>query len=536
MEYGLIGSKLGHSYSKIIHEMLCGYHYDLCPLPTEEEARAFLTRRQFKAINVTIPYKRLVMEYCTYIDPRAKAIGAVNTVVNKNGLLYGYNTDYLGFAHLCDAHGVDFAGKTVLILGTGGTHNTTSAVARDKGAARVLTVSRTPDAAKGQLSYEEAVFSGAQIVINTTPAGMYPNVGVCSLDVAKMPGLEAVLDVVYNPDKTELILRAEEAGVPVAVGGLEMLVAQAVYAAEYFLSRKFDDAAGEIGRITAALRRDMLNVTRVSAPYKRANRLFHPADSVIDCGGVKIGGKEKIAVMAGPCSIESEEQALRIAQGVKAGGATLFRGGAYKPRTSPYSFQGLETEGILDMVKAREATGMPIVSELMSEERIPEFEEYVDVVQIGARNMQNFQLLKAVGKMHKPVLLKRGLCNTIEEWIMSAEYIMAGGNEQVILCERGIRTFEKYTRNTLDLSAVPIIHEKTHLPVIVDPSHATGKANLVEPMMIAAVAAGADGLEVEVHYDPRHAWSDGAQCLTPDAFAQAMAKCRQVAWAIGRDM
>ena len=252
MEYGLIGSKLGHSYSKIIHEMLCGYRYDLCPLPTEEEARAFLTRRQFKAINVTIPYKRLVMEYCTYIDPRAKAIGAVNTVVNKNGLLYGYNTDHLGFAHLCDAHGVDFAGKTVLILGTGGTHNTTSAVARDKGAARVLTVSRTPDAAKGQLSYEEAVFSGAQIVINTTPAGMYPNVGVCSLDVAKMPGLEAVLDVVYNPDKTELILRAEEAGVPVAVGGLEMLVAQAVYAAEYFLSRKFDDAAGEIGRITAA--------------------------------------------------------------------------------------------------------------------------------------------------------------------------------------------------------------------------------------------------------------------------------------------
>ena len=179
---------------------------------------------------------------------------------------------------------------------------------------------------------------------------------------------------------------------------------------------------------------------------------------------------------------------------------------------------------------------MPIVSELMSEDRIPEFEEYVDVVQIGARNMQNFQLLKAVGKMNKPVLLKRGLCNTIEEWIMSAEYIMAGGNEQVILCERGIRTFEKYTRNTLDLSAVPIIHEKTHLPIIVDPSHATGKANLVEPMMIAAVAAGADGLEVEVHYDPRHAWSDGAQCLTPDAFAQAMAKCRQVAWAIGRDM
>ena len=266
MEYGLIGARLGHSYSKIIHEMLCGYKYDLCPLPTEEEARAFLTRRQFRAINVTIPYKKLVMEYCSYIDPRAKAIGAVNTVVNKNGLLYGYNTDYLGFAHLCDAHGVDFAGRTVLILGTGGTHNTTSAVARDKGAAKVLTVSRHPDPETGELSYAEAVHSGAQIVINTTPAGMYPNVGVCSLDVAKMPGLEAVLDVVYNPDKTELILRAEEAGVPVAVGGLEMLAAQAVYAAEYFLDRKFEDAPAEIRRITAALRRDTLNIALIGMP------------------------------------------------------------------------------------------------------------------------------------------------------------------------------------------------------------------------------------------------------------------------------
>ena len=266
MEYGLIGAKLGHSYSKIIHEMLCGYHYDLCPLPTEEEARAFLAKRQFKAINVTIPYKKLVMEYCSYIDPRAKAIGAVNTVVNKNGLLYGYNTDYMGFAHLCDAHGVNFAGKTVLILGTGGTHNTTSAVARDKGAAKVLTVSRHPDPEKGELSYAEAVSSGAQIVVNTTPAGMYPNVGVCNLDVAAMPDLEAVVDVVYNPDKTELILRAEEAGVPVAVGGLEMLVAQAVYAAEYFLDRKFEDAPVEIRRITAALRRDMLNIALIGMP------------------------------------------------------------------------------------------------------------------------------------------------------------------------------------------------------------------------------------------------------------------------------
>ena len=299
---------------------------------------------------------------------------------------------------------------------------------------------------------------------------------------------------------------------------------------------------GLVGDTTKIAEKDVLanpwveNVTRVSAPYKRANRLFHPDDTVVDVNGIKIGGKSPIAVMAGPCSVEGEEHTLKMARLVKAGGANFLRGGAYKPRTSPYSFQGLETEGILDMVKAREATGMPIVSELMSEDRIPEFEEYVDVVQIGARNMQNFQLLKAVGKMHKPVLLKRGLCNTIEEWIMSAEYIMAGGNEQVIFCERGIRTFEKYTRNTLDLSAVPIIHEKTHLPIVVDPSHATGKANLVEPMMIAAVAAGADGLEVEVHYDPQHAWSDGAQCLTPDAFAQAMAKCRQVAWAIGRDM
>ena len=266
MEYGLIGGKLGHSYSKLIHEMLCGYRYDLCPLPTEAEARAFLKKRLFKAINVTIPYKKLVMEYCTYIDPRAKAIGAVNTVVNKNGLLYGYNTDYSGFAHLCEAHGVDFNGRTVLILGTGGTHNTTSAVARDKGAARILTVSRKPDPEKGELSYTQALTSGAQIIINTTPAGMYPNVGVCNLDVAAMPGLEAVLDVVYNPDKTELILRAEEAGVPVAAGGLEMLVAQAVYAAEYFLGRTFDDAAGEIDRITAALRRDTRNVALIGMP------------------------------------------------------------------------------------------------------------------------------------------------------------------------------------------------------------------------------------------------------------------------------
>ena len=296
MEYGLIGSKLGHSYSKIIHEMLCGYRYDLCPLPTEEEARAFLTRRAFKAINVTIPYKRLVMEFCSYIDPRAKAIGAVNTVVNRNGLLYGYNTDYLGFAYLADAHGVEFAGRTVLILGTGGTHNTTSAVAKDKGAARVLTVSRHPDPEKGELSYAEAVHSGADIVINTTPAGMYPNVGVCHLDVAAMPGLEAVLDVVYNPDKTELILRAEEAGVPVAVGGLEMLVAQAVYAAEYFLDRRFDDAPAEIRAITAQLREEQLNVALIGMP---------------SCGKTTIG--RALADRLGKRFVDLDEEIVRAA-------------------------------------------------------------------------------------------------------------------------------------------------------------------------------------------------------------------------------
>lgn len=232
MEYGLIGAKLGHSYSKQIHELLCGYRYELRALPTEAEARAFLEKRPFKAINVTIPYKKLVMEYCAYIDPRAAAIGAVNTVVNRSGVLCGYNTDYMGFAALCQAHGVRFAGRTVLVLGTGGTHNTVCAVAQDQGASQVLTVSRRPG--PGQLSYAQAAASGAQIVVNTTPAGMYPDVGVCSLDIRSMPGLEAVVDVVYNPSKTELVLRAEEAGVPVAVGGLEMLVSQAVYAARVF--------------------------------------------------------------------------------------------------------------------------------------------------------------------------------------------------------------------------------------------------------------------------------------------------------------
>ena len=278
------------------------------------------------------------------------------------------------------------------------------------------------------------------------------------------------------------------------------------------------------------------NVQRVSEPYKKANRLFHEADSVIDVAGVKVGGKEKIAVIGGPCSVEGKEQVVRIAEKVKAAGGTMLRGGAYKPRTSPYAFQGLGTEGILDLVAAREATGLPIVSELMSEHEIDEFEQYVDLVQIGARNMQNFRLLKAVGKMKKPVLLKRGLANTIEEWIMSAEYIMAGGNENVILCERDIRTFEKYTRNTLDLSVVPIIKEKTHLPIIIDPSHATGDWRYVESMSLAAIAAGADGLIIEVHENPEAAWSDGAQSLKPERFASVIEKGRAIARVIGREM
>ena len=278
------------------------------------------------------------------------------------------------------------------------------------------------------------------------------------------------------------------------------------------------------------------SVTRVSAPYKKANRLFHAADTIVDVAGVKVGGKENVVVIGGPCSVECEQQAVDIAKAVKAAGGKMLRGGAYKPRTSPYAFQGLGTEGILDLVKAREETGRPIVSELMSEDKIDEFEESVDLVQIGARNMQNFQLLKAVGKMHKPVLLKRGLANTIEEWIMSAEYIMAGGNENVIFCERGIRTFEPYTRNTLDLSVIPIIKEKTHLPIIIDPSHATGNWRYVEAMSLAAVAAGADGLIIEVHTDPEHAWSDGAQTLKPEKFRQVVDKCRAVAHVVGRDL
>ena len=271
---------------------------------------------------------------------------------------------------------------------------------------------------------------------------------------------------------------------------------------------------------------------RVTEPYKKANRKFHPDDSVIDVDGVKIGGGN-FAVIAGPCSIESEEQITYCAQRVKAAGASLLRGGAFKPRTSPYSFQGMRSEG-LDLLKlARRATGAPIVTEIMNTEHLPLFEN-VDLIQVGARNMQNFELLKAVGRQKKPVLLKRGLANTLEEFVMSAEYIMAEGNENVILCERGIRTFETATRNTLDLSAVPVLRQKTHLPVIVDPSHATGVRAYVEPLAKAAVACGADGLMIEVHPCPERALSDGPQSLTFDAFEQLTAKLKPYAELSGR--
>lgn len=277
-------------------------------------------------------------------------------------------------------------------------------------------------------------------------------------------------------------------------------------------------------------------VTRVSDPYKQVNRLFHPQDTIIDVNGIKIGGKENVVIIGGPCSIEGEEHTLMIAKEVKEAGAKMLRGGAYKPRTSPYAFQGMETDGILAMVKARETYGLPIVSELMDIEQLDEFIQYVDIIQVGARNMQNFSLLKALGKIKKPILLKRGFSNTIEEWLMAAEYIMAGGNTQIILCERGIRTFEKYTRNTLDLSVIPIVKKRTHLPIIIDPSHATGDFELVESMSLAAIAAGADGLIIEVHDNPECAWSDGAQCLKPDQFKQLIEKGKKIANVIGRDM
>ena len=272
------------------------------------------------------------------------------------------------------------------------------------------------------------------------------------------------------------------------------------------------------------------SVKRVSEPFKQANRKFHPNDSIIQVGNVKIGGGY-FAMIAGPCSVESEAQIIEVAEAVKASGANILRGGAFKPRTSPYAFQGMKDAGIRLLLEAKKATGLPIVTEIMNISTLDLFSD-VDIIQVGARNMQNFDLLKELGKTDKPILLKRGLANTLQELLMSAEYIMSEGNENVILCERGIRTFETYTRNTLDLSAVSVLHELSHLPVVVDPSHATGKSRLVPPMAMAATAAGADGIMVEVHNNPSCALCDGAQSLTPAQFDDLNRRIQKVREAI----
>ena len=276
-------------------------------------------------------------------------------------------------------------------------------------------------------------------------------------------------------------------------------------------------------------------VMHVQEPYKLANRAFHPDNSVVDVSGVKIGDGH-LGLIAGPCSVESFEQVLAVAKAVKASGANLLRGGAFKPRTSPYSFQGLGLEGLEILYQVKEEVGLPIVTELMSPEHLDIFNEKVDLIQIGARNMQNFDLLKQLGQVDRPILLKRGLNATYDEWIMSAEYIMASGNENVILCERGIRTFETYTRNTLDLQSIPVLHKLTHLPVIIDPSHAGGKWWLVDSMSKAAIAAGADGLMVEVHNDPESALCDGAQSLKPEKYDRLLREVSQIAQVVGKQV
>ena len=296
---------------------------------------------------------------------------------------------------------------------------------------------------------------------------------------------------------------------------------------------EFTTIVGVIGD-TSKLDEDLImgldivdSVKRVSEPFKSANRKFHPLDSIIDVSGVKVGGGN-FAMIAGPCSVESHDQIISIAQDVKAAGANMLRGGAFKPRTSPYDFQGLKADGLEPLLEAKKITGLPIVTEIMNANHLPLFEN-VDLIQVGARNMQNFELLKELGHTNKPILLKRGLANTIKELLMAAEYIMSGGNENIILCERGIRTFETATRNTLDLSAIPVLHELTHLPVVIDPSHATGVARYVKPMALAAAAAGCDGLIIEVHNDPPHALCDGAQSLRPEQYedvAKSVSKVR----------
>lgn len=302
---------------------------------------------------------------------------------------------------------------------------------------------------------------------------------------------------------------------------------------------KIHESTGENTRIlglvgdTSQIDIDLINaldfvkdVKRIQEPYKNANRKFHPQDTIVDISGVKIGGGQ-FQVIAGPCSVESQDQITSIANSVKESGAGLLRGGAFKPRTSPYAFQGMREEGIKLLLEAKKSSGLPIVTEIMDLSHLPLFEE-VDMIQVGARNMQNFELLKELGKIRKPILLKRGLSNTLQELLMSVEYILAGGNSQVVLCERGIRTFETATRNTMDLSVVPLLKSMTHLPIVVDPSHGTGLSQLVKPVAMAATAVGADGLLIEVHNDPPHALSDGQQSLTPEDFRETMGHINQI--------
>ena len=324
----------------------------------------------------------------------------------------------------------------------------------------------------------------------------------------------------------------QEAIQTMEAGGVQVMVSKG---AETTILGAEGNAAG-IDQEKIALLPGVERVMRVTEPYKKANRKYHPDDTIIDLGNGSAIGGEKLAVIAGPCSVESEAQIVEVAEAVHKSGAAALRGGAFKPRTSPYSFQGMGNDGIRLLQEAKAVTGLPIVTEIMSTDNIEMFEMCVDVIQVGARNMQNFDLLKQLGHTTKPILLKRGLSSTIEEWLMSAEYIMAGGNHQVILCERGIRTFETFTRNTLDLSAVLAVKKLSHLPVVVDPSHACGQAWMVERMSLAAVAAGADGLIIEVHNDPKNALCDGAQSITPADFGGLMSKLATVAACVGRSL
>ena len=328
----------------------------------------------------------------------------------------------------------------------------------------------------------------------------------------------------FTPEQLESAIHTMEQG------GVKVMVSKG--AETTILGAEGD--ASKVDQEKVSLLPGVERVMRVTEPYKKANRKYHPDDSVIALGGGASIGGERLAVIAGPCSVENEAQIVGVAEAVKQSGAAALRGGAFKPRTSPYAFQGMGNDGIKLLQEARGATGLPIVTEIMSTDNIEMFEMCVDVIQVGARNMQNFDLLKQLGRTTKPILLKRGLSSTIEEWLMSAEYIMAGGNDKVILCERGIRTFETFTRNTLDLSAVLAVKKLSHLPVVVDPSHACGQAWMVERMSMAAVAAGADGLIIEVHNDPKNALCDGAQSITPQQFDSLMGKLGTLAQCVGR--